>query len=399
MNPVPGAWDNIMRPCRLLRPFLFLLALSLASPLAVRAQDATAVSTESLRPQFLPPGDLCRLLGVEAGPAGDRLRTGSPAVPGLVDVRRNEAANLVLFTGSPGDVAAAVALAKLVDVAPRQIEIEVRLLEINRGKASDLGIDWQQVVQQAGPRVNWGYDETSNEQTDHVNSWVERGIAGYPTNPATTEESARRSNSGSIRRTFSTASALDLGDVIAFLDESGAATLRQAPRILTVNNRRATILDGQRVTYVARYSSYTNMFRTDSLDTGIRLSVIPSLGESGYLTLEVEAEITSLSPGSYISGSPVKDGQIIENTVVAKSGETVLLGGLTRAREEIRHRRFPILGRILPFLFSREVRSTQIVESYVLLSPRVVDLQTGIDPRSIEQRLELEPPTQPASGQ
>jgi type II secretory pathway component GspD/PulD (secretin) len=339
-------------------------------------------------------------LGVETGPAGDRLRVGSPAALGIVEVRRNEAANLVLFTGSPGDVAAAVTLAELVDVAPRQIEIEVRLLEVNRGKARDLGIDWQQVVREAGPRANWGYDETSTEQHEHTKAWTQRGGDGYPNGSMlATEESARRADAGSIRRMFSAASALDLGDVISFLDESGAASLRQAPRILTVNNRRATILDGQRVTYVARYSSYTNLFRTDSLDTGIRLSVVPSLGESGYLTLQVEAELTSLSPDSYISGSPVKDGQIIENTVVAKSGETILLGGLTRTREEIRHRRFPILGRILPFLFSREVHNMQVMESYVLLTPRVVDLETGLDPRSIERRLELDPPSAPASGE
>jgi type II secretory pathway component GspD/PulD (secretin) len=317
-----------------------------------------------------------------------------------VEVRRNEAANLVLFTGSPGDVAAAVALAKLVDVAPRQIEIEVRLLEVNRGKARDLGIDWQRVVREAGPRGNWGYDEISTEQHEHFKAWTQHGVAGNPDGSAlTTEELARRADGGAIRRSAMATSTLDLGDVISFLDESGAASLRQAPRILTVNNRRATILDGQRVTYVARYSSYTNLFRTDSLDTGIRLSVVPSLGESGYLTLQVEAELTSLSPDSYISGSPVKDGQIIENTVVAKSGETVLLGGLTRTREEVRHRRFPILGRILPFLFSREIHNVQTMESYVLLTPRVVDLESGFDPRSIEQKLELDSPSNPASGQ
>jgi general secretion pathway protein D len=320
--------------------------------------DEPAFRTLSVKPQYLPPGELCRLLGLEAGSGGERLRIGGGEGPARwVEVRRNDASNLLLLTGAPADVAAAAELVTLADVAPRQVEIEVRLLEVNQAKARDLGIDWNAVVQQAGPRASWQYNDGG----------------GYP---------------GGTRRGFTATSQLNLPSVLTFLDESGAATIRNAPRLLTVNNRRATILDGQRVTYVARYSSYTNLFQTDSLDTGVRLSVVPSLGESGYLTMDVEAELTRLADQSYISGSPVKDGQIVKNTVVCRSGETVLLGGLTRTQVQVTHRRFPILGRILPFIFSREVRHEQVMESYVLLTPRVVDLQAAVDPAAIEQRID-----------
>jgi type II secretory pathway component GspD/PulD (secretin) len=370
---------------------MFVFA-ALVLPVAVRPlpalADGTGTRTLAVRPQYLPPNDLCRLLGLESVAGCERLRIGIlDAPPRWVEVRRNESANLLLFTGAPGDVEAAAELVTLADVPPRQIEIDVRLLDVNRGMARDVGIDWQAVVRTAGPRTSWGYSENSAESRSQGTNRSEQGVEGEPTHNASVTGSRFRTESGDIRRTFNTSSQLDLGNVIAFLDESGAATIKNAPRILTVNNRRATILDGQRVTYVARYSSYTNLFQTDSLDTGVRLSVVPSLGESGYLTLQVEAELTSLSTDSYIAGSPIKDGQIVENTVVCKSGETVLLGGLTRAREEVSHRRFPILGRILPFLFSKDVRTEQVMESYVLLTPRVVDLQAGIDPRPIEERI------------
>jgi type II secretory pathway component GspD/PulD (secretin) len=173
---------------------------------------------------------------------------------------------------------------------------------------------------------------------------------------------------------------LALFDALRLLDEKGAATIRNAPRILTLNNRRATILDGQRVTYVTRYSSYANLFETDTLDAGLTLSVLPSLGESGYLTLDIRAELTSLSGN--ISGSPVKDGQIVENTVIVKDGETVLLGGFQRTVEERRHRRFPLLGYALPFLFSREISVKSRRESFVAITPRVVDLTAGVDEKT-----------------
>lgn len=159
--------------------------------------------------------------------------------------------------------------------------------------------------------------------------------------------------------------------------EKGAATYRDAPRILTLNNHEATILDGQRVTYVTRYSSYANMFATDSMDAGLRLNVLPSLGESGYLTLAIRAELTSMS-GS-ISGSPVKDGQIVENTIVVKDGETVLLGGFTRTVDHATRRDFPGLGRVLPFLFSRQTTTQSRRQSFIVITPHVVDLTGGLD--------------------
>lgn len=90
--------------------------------------------------------------------------------------------------------------------------------------------------------------------------------------------------------------------------------------------------------------------------------------------------------------SPVKDGQIVKDTVVCRSGGTPPAGGLTRTQVQVTHRRFPILGRILPFLFSREMRNEQVMESYVLLTPRVVDLQAAVDPAEIERRIETRPP-------
>jgi hypothetical protein len=63
-------------------------------------------------------------------------------------------------------------------------------------------------------------------------------------------------------------------------------------------------------------SSYTNLFVTDSMDAGLTLSVLPSLGESGYITLQIRAEMTHLIGD--VSGSPAKDGQMVENTVIVE---------------------------------------------------------------------------------
>lgn len=336
MNRTRRAWPTL------------LWALSLL-PVTAFAE----MRTEYVHPRYLPPADLAAVLG--ARPEGGRWSIEWRDAAGVhaVQVRRNDAANLLMLSGESADVAAVQALITAADVAPSQIAIEAKIIEVDENKALAAGIDWGRL--RAGATFSQRFIEDHSSQT-----------YSYPIDPV-----RRRSNS------LQEGAGLDLLDALKLLEEKGAATLRNAPRILTLNNRRASILDGSRTTYVTRYSSYTNLFATDSMDAGLKLSVQPSLGQSGYLTLDIRAELTSIV--NNFSGSPVKDGQIVENTIIAKDGETVLLGGFTRTEDSKTHRRFPVLGHVLPFLFSREETVHTRREGYVAITARVVPLDAKLD--------------------
>lgn len=300
------------------------------------------------KPQYLPPQDLARILGIHARDGRDVMEWRAGNHVRSVEVLRNDPANLIMLTGEAVDVAMAEVLIKAADVPPRQIMVEARIVEVNRTRVQELGFDWSRI------NVDVFYNRRDT-----------------------------RGSFGSFRQTREDLSSQAIwSNNLRLLHENGAATFRDAPRILTLNNRRATILDGQRVTYITRYSSFTNLFETDTLDAGLTLSVMPSLGESGYLTLDLRAELTSLTAN--ISGSPVKDGQIVENTVIVKDGESVLLGGFQRTVDQKVTRRLPGLGHVLPFLFSRESVNRSTIESFVVLTARVVDLTAGLDPKSRE---------------
>lgn len=312
----------------------------------------------SIKPAFLPPSEILAFLGVETGGGLGFFRVTRPDGVHIVEVRHNDAANLLILAGAVQDVDYVERLIRKADIPPKQIEIEVKIVEVNTAEASDLGIDWQNVLDYSRPTAMWVYDEDEARREDHRYS----GSSEYHD----VRETDQRVED--LRLTAQ----LPLERVLKILDESGAGSVRSAPRILTLNNRRATILDGERVTYVTRYSSYANLFEADSMDAGLTLSVLPSLGESGYMTLHINAELTAL--GGSISGSPVKRGQMIENTVMVRDGETISLGGLTRTVDKTVVRRFPLLGHVIPILFARETTIHSEIESYIVLTPRVIDL-------------------------
>lgn len=336
---------------------------------ATMAQDAT-MSAEphtivSIKPNYVPPSELLSFLGVEATGGHGIVTWRTSQGRQEVRVRHNETANLIVLSGAASAVAHVSELIKQADTPPRQIDIEVQIVEISKGKASDLGLDFDDALEASRIRANGYYNKSvDNRYSDNVINDVLRSNNVFTT---------RNQRNGGLT------GSLYLSDLLHILDSTGVGTVRSAPRILTLNNRRATVVDGQRVTYVADYSSYSNQYQIDSMDAGLTLSVLPSLGESGYITLQIRAELTTLSPPLDGHGSPVKDGQMLDNTVIVRDGQSVLLGGLTRTVKITSHKRVPLLGHILPFLFSRKVTVDSEIQSYVVLTPHVVDFAGNLD--------------------
>lgn len=325
--------------------------------------------TASYTPRHVPPAELQAALGTRdvGGHAVIDWVLGGVGHP--VEVRRNDPANLILLSGDDAAVDAVTELAKAFDQAPRQIALEARIIEVDTDRARDLGIDWSQIS-----------GSVTGNQLARRDHQVRELSEPFPTSTEKQENS---------QGTVALSSQLSLNNALHLLESKGAATTRDVPRVITLNNRPATIFDGQRVTFTTRAIGYASIYVADTMDAGLKLEVTPSLLESGQLRLKLEAELTELAMNtdafsriniySALAGSPIKRGQIVDNTIVARDGQMIVLGGFTRTVERRSRQRFPILGTFLPFLFSREIVQQSHHENLITLTPRVVDLEAGPD--------------------
>lgn len=354
--------------------------LSAGLALALSAPAGASPQSRSIKPAYVSPRDLSDMLGATEYAGAGVLRWSADGAEHLVTLRRNDSANLLVIEGESADLDHVAAQAAVFDVAPRQISLEARIIEVDTDAARDLGVDWSAIRSNAS--VNW--------RGDFLNSWRSSRYETVPTPTTITDRTKLESG------TTSAQAGASLSDALHLLEEKGAANFHDAPRLLTLNNRPATVLDGYRVTYVNKANGYANIHQTETMDAGLRLEVTPSLGESGYLKLDLEAELSNLVQMEFaspfvasrdfasISGSPVKRGQILRNTVMAKDGETIVLAGFTRTVDTRSRRRFPVLGAVLPFLFSRESVTQRHHESIIVITPRVVDLASGVGAREKE---------------
>jgi protein transport protein HofQ len=329
---------------------IYICAVLMFSPATIFGQRVDLpVTTEIVHLQYITPIELMEELSSQYSFDGrNEVVINSKTVHFTI----NNATNQVMLTGDANSISSALQLIDFLDVPSRQIVIEAKIVEINNEKMSELGMDWQTLLDRTGvsaqPSMSERYDE--------------RNINGSITE---TRES--------VYNFFGNASTgLYLGDFLKIIQEKKIGRVTNVPTIVTTNNKEGTILDGSRVTYVTRYSSNSELFETQEMTAGLFLSVIPSLGESGYLKLQITAKLTEL--GQIISGSPSETGQIIENTVIVKDGEEFILGGFKTNEKSQYKRKVPVLGTILPFLFSRTENIEIMKDFLIVLKPTVIDL-------------------------
>jgi Flp pilus assembly secretin CpaC len=65
--------------------------------------------------------------------------------------------------------------------------------------------------------------------------------------------------------------------------------------------------------------------------------------------------------------------ETINSTVVVKNNESFVIGGLTKTTKDYTVRRFPVLGYILPFIFSSKVVNDINSELAFVITPHIVE--------------------------
>jgi general secretion pathway protein D len=165
---------------------------------------------------------------------------------------------------------------------------------------------------------------------------------------------------------------------------------------LTADNQEAEILIGQNVPFVAsRATSSTNLnnlFATvQREDVGITLRLTPQISEGDAVRLDVYEEVSAIVPttvGDPNLVGPTTSVRSASTTVVAKSGHTVVIGGLisdnsTRQRNSVPYLdNVPVLGNF----FRSDQGSDKKINLLIFLTPHVVKDDAEIAQRSLDER-------------
>lgn len=239
------------------------------------------------------------------------------------------------------------ALIKRLDVVPKQVLIEAKILEIRLNKDTQLGVDWNQVFKSGKATFNL---EAAN--------FSPPPSAGTP---------------GLFFSVFTPHFQMFLDT----LQQKGDLKTLATPKLVALDNKEAQIIIGGRLGY--QVTTTINQVTTTSvefLDFGTMLKITPRIGDDGYIYLSIYPKI---SDGVITGGLPSETTTEVTTKVLVKDGESIFIGGLIRDRKEKTNTHIPILGSIpvLGRLFGRTTDSLLKAETVIVITPRIVDARSA----------------------
>jgi len=249
-------------------------------------------------------------------------------------VKVNEGRNAVILSAPTEVLAKFRDDIKQFDVPPRQIVIDVMMVEFSQSAAKDLGFDFL-----------WSNAGKQGSVSSGKGDIVFRSL-------------------GSLTNEFSAA--------LKAVVENKKANVRANPRIATVSGQKASIFVG-RQKYLSQPVESSNG-TMNFIAAGIKLDMTPWTGGGGEIISDINTEVSVMSALDPVTGLPEKSTRTAKTQVRVRDGETIIIGGLVQDESQLTRTKVPVLGDlpIVGTLFTGQRRSETRTELVIFITPRVL---------------------------
>ncbi len=290
-----------------------------------------------------------------------------------VKILSDKRSNAIIIMASKADMAAIEDVVKDMDIMLSQVLIEAIILGVTLDKNSATGVDWLQRSMTAFKQDGAGVRTPLFAFTGGSSLG-----AGTPINALNTPVSFP-GNLGYYMTFFD----LNLDMVIKLSASDNRTRIISSPVILTTDNKKATIdvskdlyfykgqkpvNDGTGVTYVDDI---------ERLPVGTTLSVTPRINKNKFVVMEIEQTTEDADETKTIGtvAWPIVARRKMSASIAVTSGDTIMLGGMTKKTELHNITKIPFLADIpiLGIPFRNTSRGNKREEVLVFITPYVLD--------------------------
>lgn len=265
----------------------------------------------------------------------------------------DDAANAIIFNGSPGEAEAIRKTLAELDIPYQQISLEAQVVAINKNVSKDLGIDWSW----SGLPAKTERDTTTTSTTTDTTITREYpGVIRFGRNPE------------GIPYEFTFQAKLSA------LVSKGDAKILAKPNITTIDGKEANILIGDRIpVLVDRTENGKTTTTIEYVDAGIKLKYTPRINADGQITAAVHTEVSTPTLVPEMKAYRITTREA-ETNVRMQDGETMVIGGLIGTEESGGKNRVPLLADlpILGKLFESVHKTKTETEVIIFLTARIV---------------------------
>lgn len=287
--------------------------------------------------------------------------TDSLGLPKNLQVVADKDNNTLLILANPSDYEKIEAALRKLDIAPRQVLVEIMIAKVNLDGAFSYGLDWYFKGKDGlFGGVNFGKVGSTGGGLPATVPSINSPMAGFSL--------IKPDFAGGVRA------------ILNMLASDGRVNVVASPQILVTDNQSASIQVGSSVPVQSSTQSSTgtsgNLISYQYIETGTLLTVKPRINAGGLVTMEISQELSS--PGKTADGgtsNPPIDKQTAKSTVAVRNGETMVLAGLISDRKEDSSTGLPVVSSIplLGGLFGKESISHTRQELVLMITPHVIE--------------------------
>ena len=272
------------------------------------------------------------------------------------DVQVDARTNTLIVRDLADRLTAATELVRTLDRPQPQVEIEARIVQLNRNSARALGIQWGfngRVDPALGTSTGLAFPSSGNLQS----------VTGTAQNAGSSAVSLAL---GSIN------GALNLDVSLRALETDGKGRILATPRVATQNNVEAEITQGSQIPIqVVSNNTVTVQFK----DAALTLRVTPQITAANTVIMKIFVEKAAPNYSQTTAAQPIPsiDTQRAVTSVLMDDGETTVIGGIYTREESEVYDRTPFLHRLplLGWLFKTESQLQDSDELLIFITPRI----------------------------
>ncbi|MEJ6080079.1 type II secretion system secretin GspD [Vibrio sp. 1-Bac 57] len=299
-------------------------------------------------------------------------QSGSSKNASSLNIQAHEGTNAIVISAQPALMSSLSSIIRQLDIRRAQVLVEAIVVEVSEGNGINLSVQWASTAG-AGTQFNdngvtaselaTGVYAINNDEDDYEDlasslASIAGGVAGYVGN--------------------------DWGVILQALSTTTGSNILATPSLTTLDNQEASFIVGDEVpvlTGSTSSSSNDNPFQTiERREIGIKLKVTPQINEGDSVQMVIEQEVSNIK--GQTSVDVIFATRAVKTTVLAKSGETIVIGGLIDETVNETVDKVPLLGDIpyLGQLFRSTKSSTEKRNLMIFLRATIIrDDQTMME--------------------
>jgi general secretion pathway protein D len=325
----------------------------------------------------------------------------SSTTGGKATILADKGTNSVVLTAPPKMMRSIKQVIAKLDIRRAEVFVQAIIAELSSDRSAELGITWAaDAIQNHGIGGLTNYSGTGTglaqlagqaARIGQVGGTSFGGVGGLngTNNPAGAIPDGLTLGVGRI-----VSGGFSFAALLRALAGNSETNILSAPSLVTLDNQKAKITVGQQVPFIS--GSYTNggfgggrgggtngglgggfvnPFQTvNRKQVGITLSITPQISQGDTVNLKIHQTVSSLAGSSHGAVDLITNNREIKTSVVAKSGQIIVLGGLMQNNLRESEQKVPLLGDIplLGNLFKYRSSSNKKQNLLVFIRPTIL---------------------------